>query len=73
MIYLKAEFQRIARRFKKAFFSYQCKIKKKTMKEPWVYMCSPSRSPFPPRSPPTPFRSSQCTRSERLSHAHTII
>ena len=35
------------------------------MKKPWVYMCSPSRSP--PPSPPTPSRFSQCTRSERLS------
>ena len=25
-------------------------------------MCSPSRSPFPPPSPPDPSRSSQCTR-----------
>ena len=31
------------------------------MKQPWVYMCSPSRSPFPPPSPPAPSRSSQCT------------
>ena len=22
------------------------------MKQPWVYMCSPSRSPLPPPSPP---------------------
>ena len=39
------------------------------MKQPWVYMCSTSRSPLPPPSPPAPSRSSQCTRSERLSHA----
>ena len=39
------------------------------MKQPWVYMCSPSRSPLPPPSPPDPSGSSQCTRSERLSHA----
>ena len=38
------------------------------MKQPWVYMCSPSRSPLPPPSPPAPSRFSQCTRSERLSH-----
>ena len=38
------------------------------MKQPWVYMCSPSRSPLPPPSPPAPSRSSQCTRSESLSH-----
>ena len=36
------------------------------MKQPWVYMCSPSRSPLPPPSPPDPSRSSQCTRSERF-------
>ena len=35
------------------------------MKQPWVYMCSPSRSPLPPPSPPAPSRFSQCTRSER--------
>ena len=34
------------------------------MKQPWVYMCSPSRSPLPPPTPPAPSRSSQCTRSE---------
>ena len=27
------------------------------MNQPWVYMCSPSRSPFPPPSPPDPSRS----------------
>ena len=31
------------------------------MKQPWVYMCSPSWSPLPPPSPPDPSRSSQCT------------
>ena len=36
------------------------------------YMCSPSRSPLPPPSPPDPSRSSQCTRSERLSHASNL-
>ena len=35
-------------------------------------MCSPSRSPLPPPSPPNPSRSSQCTRSERLSHASNL-
>ena len=39
------------------------------MNQPWVYMCSPSRSPLPPPSPPDPSRSSQCTRSECLPHA----
>ena len=42
------------------------------MKQPWVYMCSPSRSPFPPPSLPAPSRSSQCTRSKRLSHASNL-
>ena len=27
------------------------------MKQPWIYMCSPSRSPLPPPSPPAPSRS----------------
>ena len=39
------------------------------MNQPWIYMYSPSRSPLPPPSPLGPSRSSQCTRSERLSHA----
>ena len=42
------------------------------MKQPWVYMCSPSRSPLPPPSPPAPPRFSQCTRSESLSHASNL-
>ena len=42
------------------------------MKQPWVYMCSPSRSPLPPPSPPVPSRFSQCTRSEHLSHASSL-
>ena len=42
------------------------------MKQPRVYMCSPSQSPLPPPSPPTPSRFSQCTRSERLSHASNL-
>ena len=42
------------------------------MRQPWVYMCSPSRSPLPPPSPPDPSRSSQCTRSERLSNASNL-
>ena len=42
------------------------------MKQPWVYMCSPSRSPLPPPSPPAPSRSSQCTRSKHLSHASNL-
>ena len=39
------------------------------MNQPWIYTCSPSRSALPPPSPPNPSRSSQCTRSEHLSHA----
>ena len=42
------------------------------MNQPWIYMCSPSRSTLPPPSPPAPSRSSQCTRSERLSHASNL-
>ena len=42
------------------------------MNQPWVYMCSPYRSPLPPPSPPAPSGSSQCTRSEHLSHASNL-
>ena len=42
------------------------------MKQPLVYMCSPSRSLLPPPSPPDRSRSFQCTRSERLSHASNL-
>ena len=42
------------------------------MNQPWVYMCSPSRSPLPPPSPPDPSGSSQCTRPEHLSHASSL-
>ena len=42
------------------------------MKQPWVYMCSPSRYHLPPPSPPAPSRFSQCTRSECLSHASNL-
>ena len=38
----------------------------------FFYMCSPFRSPLPPPSPPAPSRSSQCTRSEHLSHASNL-
>ena len=31
------------------------------MNPPWVYMCSPSRTPLPPLSPSHPSGSSQCT------------
>ena len=39
------------------------------MNQPWSYKYSPSRSPLPPPSPPNSSGSSQCTRSEHLSHA----
>ena len=42
------------------------------MKQPRVYMCSPSQFPLSPPSPPIPSRFSQCTRSERLSHASNL-
>ena len=38
----------------------------------WIYTCSPSWSPLPPPSPPDPSGSSQCTRSEHLSHASNL-
>ena len=37
------------------------------MSQPWIYMCSPSRSPLPPPSPSHPSGSSQCTSPEHLS------
>ena len=33
------------------------------MNQPWIYVCSPSRSPLPPPSPPDSSGSSQCTRT----------
>ena len=42
------------------------------MNQPWIYMYSPSRSQLPPPSLPDPSGSSQCTRSERLSHASNL-
>ena len=51
------------------FFFLQWVLSYIEMNQPWVYMCSPFQSPLPPPSPPDPSRSSQCTRSERLSHA----
>ena len=42
------------------------------MNQPWIYMYSPSQSPLPPPSPPDPSGSSQCTRSEHLSHASSL-
>ena len=43
-----------------------------TRNQPWFYMYSPSRSPLPPPSPLDPSGSSQCTRSEHLSHASNL-
>ena len=34
------------------------------MNQPWVYMCPPSWTPLPPRSPSHPSGSSQCTSPE---------
>ena len=42
------------------------------MNQPWIYMCSPSRSPLPPASPSHPSGSSQCTSPEHLSHASNL-
>ena len=42
------------------------------MNQPWIYMCSPSRSPLPPPSPSHPTGSSQCTSPEHLSHASNL-
>ena len=42
------------------------------MNQPWIYMCSPSRSPLPPPSPPHPFGYSQCISPEHLSHASNL-
>ena len=42
------------------------------MNQPWICMCSPSRSPLPPLSPSHPSGSSQCTSPEHLSHASNL-
>ena len=42
------------------------------MNQPWIHMCSPSRSLLPPPSPPDPSGSSQCTSPEHLSHASNL-
>ena len=42
------------------------------LNQPWIYMCSPSRSPLPPPSPSHPSGSSQCTSPEHLSHASNL-
>ena len=36
------------------FFNLQWILSYIEMEQPWVYMCSPSRSPLPPPSPPAP-------------------
>ena len=40
--------------------------------QPWIYMCSPSRSPLPPPSPSHPSGSSQCTSPEHVSRVSCI-
>ncbi|KAB0346514.1 hypothetical protein FD754_011371 [Muntiacus muntjak] len=42
------------------------------MNQPWIYMCSPSRSPLPPPSPSHPSGPSQCTSPEHLSYASNL-
>ena len=42
------------------------------MNQPWIYMCSPSRSPLPPPSPSHLSGSSQCTSPEHLPHASNL-
>ena len=37
------------------------------MNQPWIYMCSPSRSPLPPPSPSHPSGSFQCTSPALVS------
>ena len=58
--------------FFKFFFKLWWVLPYIEMNQPWVYMCSPSRCPLPPPSPRAPSRSSQCTRSRRLSHASNL-
>ena len=42
------------------------------MNQPWIYMCSPSRSSLPPPSPPHPSGSSECTSPEHLYRASNL-
>ena len=42
------------------------------MNQPWVYMCSPPRTPLPPPSPSHPSGSSQCTGPKCPSHASNL-
>ena len=43
------------------------------MNQLWIYMYSPSRSPFPPPSPPDPSGSSEVTRPQHLSQNSYIL
>ena len=43
------------------------------MKQPWVYMCSPSRSPLPPPSPPAPSRWPHGMQHARLPCFHCLL
>ena len=56
------------------FFYFYCSGFCHTLK--WIshgFTCVPHPDPpLPPSSPPDPSRSSQCTRSERLSHASNL-
>ena len=42
------------------------------MNQPWVYLCSPSWTPFPLPSPSCPSGSSQCSNPEYLSHVSNL-
>ena len=42
------------------------------MNQPWIYLCSTSRSPLLPPSLSDPSGSSQCTSPEHLSHASNL-
>ena len=71
-IHRHAVFRFIFSFFLSFFFLLQWILSYIEMNQPWVYMCSPSRPHLPPPSPPDPSRSSQCTGSERLSHASNL-
>ena len=43
------------------------------MNQPWLYICSPSRSPLLPPSPSHPSGSSQCKNMERFTNLHVIL
>ena len=48
------------------FFFLQWILSYIEMKQPWVYMCSPSRWSLPPPSPPSPSRFSQLLQLSRV-------